>query len=577
MTLVTEAPLVWVAYCPSRSRILNELFSAQRLLAVQNEILEGMSDGASLQETLGAVAALIESTCPAMLCSIMTVTPDGENLTPLVSPSLPPAYLAHLTRVPIGPQIGSCGTAAYLKKPVVVTDIATDPLWAPFRDLALPHGLYACWSTPVMHRDGSVLATLALYYREPRAPTREEEQLIQSCLKLVRLAIVAARRERDLKAVDARWRLGTEALGIGTYDADTAKPRDVWSPQLRELLGVDDNFESTYANFLELIVPEDRHIVRANMPNYPDPPFNSPWHSTIRIRRADTDEERTLLNIGCLVSDEYATSQHVVGALIDITEQKKHERELESAKIAAEAANIAKSRFLASMSHELRTPLNAIIGFSDLIRSRVYGPITPPRYEDYINDIYKSGEHLLSLINDVLDMAKIEAQRFELHRNSVRLDELCDSALLLVRPQALAKGVSLKLDVPTDVMLYADARALRQALVNFLSNAVKFTNEGGDVRLFAKRLISGGLSLGVEDNGAGMDAQGIATALEPFGQAHMDVASERDGTGLGLPIAKALIEYHGADFHIESTPGSGTKVWGEFRAKDVSRVERKVR
>lgn len=535
-----------------------------------------MADGASLTETLVAICGLIERLAPPVQCSIMGVKPDGAHLTVLAAPDLPAAYLATIEDAAIGPQAGSCGTAAYRKEAVIVTDIASDPLWEGYRSTALSFGLRACWSLPVLHTDGSVLATVALYYGEPQAPGDDDWALVSPCLKLIRLAIVSDRKQQELRANEARWHIGADALGIGTYDADPGKNENTWSPQLREILGVPADFRGSYQAFVNLIVPEDRHLVMQNMPNYPGPPYVSPWRNTVRIRRVDTGEERIIHNIGCALYENDAKLPHIVGALVDVTEHHKREQQLEEAKAAAEAANVAKSKFLASMSHELRTPLNAIIGFSDMIRSRVFGPMSPPRYQDYVEDIYKSGTHLLSLINDVLDMAKIEAQRFELHRTQVLLSELADSALLLVRPQALVRGVNLVLDIPSGIVMSVDGRAMRQVLTNFLSNAVKFTHDGGKVRLFGERQPNGDLALGVEDSGAGMTKEGIAVALEPFGQVKMDITSERAGTGLGLPIAKALIEYHGARFHITSEPGHGTRVWGVFPSKDISEIDRRT-
>ena len=528
-----------------------------------------MANGACLTDTLDAIVTLIEQLAPQVLCSVMGMKHGGTHLSPLSAPNLPVAYLNSIADVEIGPASGSCGTAAFRKETVIVSDIANDPLWEDYRGLALPFGLRACWSLPVLDTDGIVLATVALYYREPRAPTEQELALVRPCITTIRLAITTDRKQYALRASDARWRLGAEVLQIGTYDVDLLEGKNTWSPTLRRMLGVSDDAEASYEGFLGLIVPEDRHLKTQFMPNFPEPPFVSPWRCKLRIHKADSGEERILENHGCALNNENGSPVHLIGMLTDVTEQHKRERELTEAKAAAEAANAAKSKFLASMSHELRTPLNAIIGFSDMIRSRVFGPVSPPRYAEYIDDIYKSGKHLLSLINDVLDMAKIEAQRFELRRTDILLSELTDSALLLVRPQALAKGLALELDITPGIVLLIDGRAMRQVLTNFLSNAIKFTNEGGTVRLFTKQLSDGGLALGVEDNGAGMTEDGIAVALEPFGQVQMDIASERAGTGLGLPIAKALIEYHGAAFHITSAPGHGTRVWAEFPPFDV--------
>ena len=222
------------------------------------------------------------------------------------------------------------------------------------------------------------------------------------------------------------------------------------------------------------------------------------------------------------------------------------------------------------MSHELRTPLNAIIGFSDLMRQGVLGPVAPPRYADYIQDIHGSGQHLLSLINDVLDMAKIEAEKFELHRGPIVIAAVAESALLFVAHQAGKKGLSLKADVQTGITLMADERAIRQVLTNLLSNAIKFTPVGGSVRLFGEVLAGGGFALGVEDTGIGMSGEELVVALEPFGQVEKDISVSGVGTGLGLPLSKAMIEMHGAVFQITSKVGVGTRAWATFPASDVS-------
>jgi PAS domain S-box-containing protein len=544
---------------------------ARALLEAQGLILDMMSNGAELRDTLTAIARLVESLAPPALCSVVLLKPDGKHLKPIAAPSLPEAYCAAIDGVEIGPCAGSCGTASWRKEPVIVTDIATDPLWAGPREFTLSFGLRACWSLPILHHDGSVLGTIAMYYREPRGPTNKDWGLLAPCAKLVRLALAVSRKQNSLLANEARLHLAIEASGLGTFDYDFTTRASQWSPRLAEILGYPKGYALTPIHFARLLNPRERRDLFSNYRRLSDPCDTVVQHQQVTIRRADTGEERIVVVRGRVVFGADGAPQRTIGTVADITEQVHRERDLAEAMAEAEAANHAKSKFLANMSHELRTPLNAIIGFSDLMMQGVLGKVSPEPYVGYVGDIHKSGKHLLSLINDVLDMAKIEADRFELQRTPLDVTELAQGALIFVSHQAKEKNVSLKADVPRGVTLTADERALRQVLTNLLSNAVKFTLAGGTVRLFANVLPGGALALGVEDTGIGMDEEGVEIALRPFGQVQSDISLTADGTGLGLPLAKALVEQHGATFHITSEVAVGTRVWAEFPAADVSR------
>ena len=546
-------------------------FPARALLEAKGEILELIADGAELRDALTEIARLVERLAPPALCCVVLLQADGKHLKPIAAPSLPEEYCAAIDGVEIGPCCGSCGTAAWRREPVVVSDIATDPLWAGPRDFTLSFGLRACWSLPILRKDGTVLGTIALYYREPRGPTAKDWGLLAPCARLVRVALAIDRERRDVRINETRWQLAADAGGLGTFVFDFATMTERWSPQLRRILGVTDDAPSCVETFVNLIAPEDQGRFIASMPDSRmGPGAPTEQDIQIRIRRADTGEERVLVAKGRLLQAPDGKPVRVVGTLADITEQVNRERDLAEAKAAAEAANRAKSKFLANMSHELRTPLNAIIGFSEMMFEGVLGKISPPQYGEYSELIHKSGRHLLSLINDVLDMAKIEADRFELRRKPLDIAALVESVLVFVAPQAKKRGVELKVDLPCGLMLNADERALQQVLTNLLSNSVKFTLAGGCVRVFGGKLADGGLVLGVEDSGIGMDAEGLETALRPFGQVRNDISLTSEGTGLGLPLAKAIIEQHGAAFRITSEIGVGTRVWAEFPAGDVS-------
>jgi signal transduction histidine kinase len=213
------------------------------------------------------------------------------------------------------------------------------------------------------------------------------------------------------------------------------------------------------------------------------------------------------------------------------------------------------------MSHELRTPLNAIIGFSEVIAHEILGPIDNPQYQDYASDIHSSGEHLLSLINDLLDLSKIEAGKLELFEDEVELDGLLRRCAVFVGEPLRTKRVRLDIDVSSDLGgVRCDERKLKQVVVNLLSNAAKFTSTGGRVSLTARREGDDGLVIRVADNGIGIDRDDIAKVMTPFGQAEGTLSREQQGTGLGLPLSKALVELHGGSLTLESDPGVGTTV-----------------
>jgi len=227
----------------------------------------------------------------------------------------------------------------------------------------------------------------------------------------------------------------------------------------------------------------------------------------------------------------------------------------------AEAANEAKSAFLAIISHELRTPLNAIIGFAGLMEDQRFGPLGAPRYREYVSDIRHSGEHLLVLINNILDLSRAEAGKLQLQEDAVDVVEAMQICARQLEPRAAETHVQLELSVPNSPpMLRCDAAKLRQILLNLLSNALKFTPAGGHVALKFECGGDGGISLIVKDTGVGMSPADIPRALEPFTQLDNRFARRYEGTGLGLPLTRSLVELHGGTLRLESSLGEGTIV-----------------
>jgi len=236
-------------------------------------------------------------------------------------------------------------------------------------------------------------------------------------------------------------------------------------------------------------------------------------------------------------------------------------RKYEAEKIRAEGASQAKSEFLANMSHELRTPLNAINGFSEIMSAEMYGPLGDTRYRDYARDILSSGQHLLALINDILDMSKIEAGKLNLRFEPLCLEEIAEDALRLVRNRADAAGLNLILDFVDLPDVEADYRAVKQVLLNLLSNAIKFTPRGGRVAVRAERRddpLGERVRISVQDTGIGISPQDLERLARPFEQVESQHSKTTQGTGLGLALTKALVEMHGGLLDLKSAPGQGT-------------------
>ncbi|MEQ9641196.1 MAG: ATP-binding protein [Alphaproteobacteria bacterium] len=289
-----------------------------------------------------------------------------------------------------------------------------------------------------------------------------------------------------------------------------------------------------------------------------------------RHREAQGTFEQELSSGRWLRSSDFRTSRGgIVTVHVDITAIKRREQQLRAAMYEAESANRAKSDFLALVSHELRTPLNAVLGFAEILRDETFGKHADARYGEYANDIYDSGAHLLQVINDILDLSKIEAGRLQLNEEEVSLPEVADD-LERVLGGMLGRGqLTLRQDLPAGLPhLWADGRAMKQILMNLLSNAIKFTPAGGVITLRGRRR-GDELEVAVQDTGIGIPADQLDKVLEPFGQASDPLTREFQGSGLGLTLVRSLTELHGGSLRLDSEEGVGTTVWLTFPSERV--------
>lgn len=360
-----------------------------------------------------------------------------------------------------------------------------------------------------------------------------------------------------------RWRVGDERI--------------VWSDQIYRIFGLNrDRFEPTLDAVNACLHRRDRgrmaQAFQRAMIEQKD------YEMEFRIIRPDGQARFILLQGRCEMDGEGDVAS-LFGIMQDITERTQHEHELREAKEAAERAYAAKSQFLANMSHELRTPLNAIIGFSEMMQRQLLGPIGTEKYLDYICGIRESGEHLLDLITDILDMSRIEAGKYELDTEEFDLLKVLRLAAHMIEGRALDAQVKILSAIPEDgeAKIVADRRAVTQMVLNLLSNAVKFTEPGGEVRIDYSQ--SGdGITFRVSDTGIGIPANKLKYVCRPFEQAANHFTRNHEGSGLGLAITKDLAELHGGSIQIESAVGVGTRVTIALpRDANAARARRETR
>lgn len=375
----------------------------------------------------------------------------------------------------------------------------------------------------------------------------------------VRYMLRAERQFDHLRQIERALSQAQRIAQLGSFRWTVGAGRVAVSSILESLVEIKtENGTVPLHKLLRRIAPSDRPALMARL-------------------RALGDDNRSF-NMDCRLSDRLAQPRTVMirleleqsalgvysvqGAVQDITERKAMERNLRVAKEAAEAANAAKTAFLANMSHELRTPLNAIIGFSEMIAEEMFGPVGGDRYKDYAQDIHSSGLHLLSLINDLLDVAKIEAGKMEIAQRPLDAQHIIGDAVRLMGVKAAEKKQTLEVQIsPNAPSLYADERAVRQILSNLVSNAVKFTPEGGRILVRADSTADGDFQLVCEDNGRGIPTEQLAKIFAPFSQINNRYDREEGGSGLGLSLVRGLVRLHGGRVWLESEIGAGTRAY----------------
>lgn len=561
---------------------------------VRNQVLELLAGGAPLPQVLEPLVTNIESENSGIRCSILLLDKERKRLYTAAAPNLPDWYCEAINGIEIGPEVGSCGTAAYTGKRVIVEDVGTHPYWAKARELALRAGLLSCWSEPIRGNSGIVMGTFAIYGLTAGAPTENDIQLIEVAASLAGIAIERKQLDAALRESEERWKFALEGSGDGVWDWNIRTNDILFSRRWTDMLGFEDNL--SVQSWRSRIHPEDRPGVMACLEDY----VNGRTANYTREFRVYCHDGtmKWVLSRGIVVSrDPRGVALRMIGTHSDITDRKRMEEdtrrylqqveasrdriadqsiqlirqseELGRARDQAEAAARAKSEFLANMSHELRTPLTAILGYADVLYEAASAEQADRQNLETVDIIRSNGRHLQELIDDILDFSKIEANRMTLERVQVPPRKLVEDVLRLMKLRAAEKGLLLQTEFcyPLPDKIVTDALRVRQILVNLVGNAIKFT-ERGSIKVTLRFDESQQSQLfQVSDTGIGIRPDQLQNLFTPFSQADASMSRRFGGTGLGLSISKRLAQMLGGDITAESRFGTGSTFTLEISAE----------
>jgi PAS domain S-box-containing protein len=537
-----------------RAAAKNERNLPAALLQLYKTVLKMISTQASLPEILESLCQLIESEYSEMLCSVLLLDTDGATLRLGGAPSLPEQYNRCVDGIRVGPAMGSCGTAAYRGKPVIVTDIATDPLWREARHLTLPHGLRACWSTPILSRAGKVMGTFAVYYREPREPDADHVHIIECATHLAGIAIERAHAEEELHAVENRYRALVERLPAITYIAEVGA-LGAWhyvSPQIQSILGFSpEEWMGNSANWVNRIHPDDRDAALAAETRF--------WESGGMFRaeyRMLARDGRVLWFRDDAVYLKRADKQQPVmqGVLYDITEYKHLEDQLRQAQKMEAIGQLA-----GGVAHDFNNLLMIIQGHNERIISHLAS--SQAAHKDAVQ-IKEAVDRAASLTRQLLAFSRKQVlQPKVLDLSSV----VRDVTKMLHR--LLGKGIQVDLmATPSLWRVKVDQGQMEQVILNLALNARDAMPHGGKLSIETRNqevkeagepaTVKAGryVVLEVRDTGTGMDAETQRHIFEPF----FSTKELGKGTGLGLASVYGVVKQSGGGISFRSQLGHGT-------------------
>jgi len=524
---------------------------AEALLNAEKGLLELMAKGGSLTEILDNLCRLVEQHAGSVLASISLL--EGNRLRHGSAPSLPKAYTDAIDGVEIGPSAGSCGTAAYLREQVIVEDIATDPLWADYRELALPHGLRACWSTPIITSQGRVLATFAAYCREPRKPNRHDQEIVEQITDLAGVAIERKLAQDALQRSEAYLAEAQRLSHTGSWTYNPAKHKpDYWSAEMFRICGFDPRQgPPTGDAFLERVPPEDRE--RVHVVFYNAMQQKTEYEDEHRIIFPD-GTIRHIHSVGHPILNRSGNVAEFVGSAVDVTERKRAEEERERLhQLEADLARLNRVSMMgelaASLAHEIKQPISA--ASLDAGTCSEWLAHNEPNIEEaqqaasrIIHDVTRAAE--------IIDRVRSLFRKGELHRESLDVNEIIREMIGLLCSEAGRKSISIRTELADSLPLVcADRVQLQQILMNLALNAIdaiKDSNTPGTLTIKSQLDSDGALLISVSDTGVGLPPDKMDKIFDAF------FTTKSQGTGMGLSISRSIVESHGG--HLWATANS---------------------
>jgi signal transduction histidine kinase len=575
---------------------------AEQMFDGLDNVLKMLAMGDSLKETLEKLIEYLESKIQGVKCSILILDNSGQYLLRGAAPSLPKSYCDALDGFLIGPNVGSCGTAAYKNEMIIVDDIETSPLWADFKGLALSHDLRACWSTPIVNIQGKVMGTLCPYFSEPRSPSEDEIQAAQFAAYLAGIAIQFKGGEVALKESETRYEnlfsqlksimdgtssevgeefvrslvfnlarsLGMKYSFLGQFKTESIQTLALWAGEKFE-----ENIEYDIAGTpCEVVVKEQKNclILQDIQEEFPEDQLLVDLGIQCYLGVPLLDSSGNSFG-NLVVMDDKPFADNVTAEIIltifasraeaEILRRKTEIERLE-AKDLAEKASRAKSEFLARMSHELRTPMNSILGFTQLLALDNENPLLDYQKEN-LERVSSAGNHLLNLISEVLDLSKIESGSSDIDLKTVDFVTIVDNAISISHAIADQRSISIKYEKIPEVSCFVEADPLRlkQVVLNLISNSIKYNFDEGSVVVSFEKLMNGNIRLGIRDTGCGISDDNKEKIFIPFERFHEDLETI-EGTGIGLTISKQFVELMGGTIGFDSTAGEGSFFYIDF-------------